>query len=476
MGSLDFEFGAIFDEVIDTLTRMGHRLEMADLPLAGADGAVRDDRARAERRLPVSWCHPTTGTSSGSQPREVVADGERMGTSDCGVAARRRVAAPLRCSTRWRRSSSSSRPCSRGRPCRWTSSRWTPAAARSGGRTSSGTPTPCPSTSRASRRSRCPAAPPRRVSRSACRSPGRQARTRSYSASQPRSSGRARVERRRPGNRRGLRPDRGRRSWGLGANRACLDRIRERDGEQSHEATRARSTPGCACTGTMPSRRPTAPTHGSPRATRRSSAGIPIGLKDLYAVAGKPLTASSRLLDERAGRSLRRLGAAARRRAWSCSAICTRTSSPSAGRPTRSATRGRSTARPAARAAARRAALAARMCRPRRARTPPARCASPPRSAGTSTIKPTRGPCRCAASSRSRRRSTSRADGAHASRTARCWSPAWPADWPRARGSERGALRRAGAQPLRVRLALSPGSSSSTPMSPKGSTPGSSVP
>ena len=38
-------------------------------------------------------------------------------------------------------------------------------------------------------------------------------------------------------------------------------------------------------------------------------AGIPIGLKDLYAVAGKPLTASSRLLDDRAVRTTASSGA-----------------------------------------------------------------------------------------------------------------------------------------------------------------------
>jgi aspartyl-tRNA(Asn)/glutamyl-tRNA(Gln) amidotransferase subunit A len=82
--------------------------------------------------------------------------------------------------------------------------------------------------------------------------------------------------------------------------RACLARIGERDGTHSHEgdpasinawvrvyeerALAAAQQVDDARTGADP----------LPRL-----AGIPIGLKDLYAVAGEPLTASSRLLDER---------------------------------------------------------------------------------------------------------------------------------------------------------------------------------
>ena len=79
---------------------------------------------------------------------------------------------------------------------------------------------------------------------------------------------------------------------------ACLARIRERDGRHSHDgdpgsinawvrvyeedarAAAARADDRLAC-GDAP-----------------ALCGIPIGLKDLYAVAGKPLTASSRVLDE----------------------------------------------------------------------------------------------------------------------------------------------------------------------------------
>ena len=69
-------------------------------------------------------------------------------------------------------------------------------------------------------------------------------------------------------------------------------------------------------------------------------------------------------------------GRGSRPREWSCSGICTRTSSPPGGRPTRSATPGRSTVRPAVRAAApgRRSPRGRR--RRRRAPTRRARCAS----------------------------------------------------------------------------------------------------
>jgi aspartyl-tRNA(Asn)/glutamyl-tRNA(Gln) amidotransferase subunit A len=79
---------------------------------------------------------------------------------------------------------------------------------------------------------------------------------------------------------------------------ACLGRIRERDGTHSHEGdsesinawVRVYEEDALAA---------------ADRADKRLAAGdapllcgIPIGLKDLYAVAGKPLTASSRVLDE----------------------------------------------------------------------------------------------------------------------------------------------------------------------------------
>jgi aspartyl-tRNA(Asn)/glutamyl-tRNA(Gln) amidotransferase subunit A len=79
---------------------------------------------------------------------------------------------------------------------------------------------------------------------------------------------------------------------------ACLARIRERDGTHSHDGDPesinawARVYEEDALT-------------AADRADERLAAGdapelcgIPIGLKDLYAVAGKPLTASSRVMDE----------------------------------------------------------------------------------------------------------------------------------------------------------------------------------
>ena len=84
---------------------------------------------------------------------------------------------------------------------------------------------------------------------------------------------------------------------------SCLARIRERDGAHSHEGdagsinawvrvyeddalAAADRADAWLATGDAP-----------------ALCGIPIGLKDLYAVAGKPLTASSRLLDDVPGRS-----------------------------------------------------------------------------------------------------------------------------------------------------------------------------
>ena len=84
---------------------------------------------------------------------------------------------------------------------------------------------------------------------------------------------------------------------------SCLARIRERDGAHSHEGdvgsinawvrvyeddalAAADRADAWLATGDAP-----------------ALCGIPIGLKDLYGVAGKPLTASSRLLDEVPGRS-----------------------------------------------------------------------------------------------------------------------------------------------------------------------------
>ena len=79
---------------------------------------------------------------------------------------------------------------------------------------------------------------------------------------------------------------------------ACLERIRERDGVHSHDGdpasinawVRVYEEDALAAAGRADERRAGG---GVP-----PLCGVPIGLKDLFAVAGKPLTASSRLLDE----------------------------------------------------------------------------------------------------------------------------------------------------------------------------------
>ena len=84
---------------------------------------------------------------------------------------------------------------------------------------------------------------------------------------------------------------------------ACLTRIRERDGTHSHEGDPASvnawvrvyeedALAAAARADEQLGARVRSP--GAPP----SLWGVPIGLKDLYAVAGKPLTASSSLLHE----------------------------------------------------------------------------------------------------------------------------------------------------------------------------------
>src|SRR5262245_57710601 len=83
---------------------------------------------------------------------------------------------------------------------------------------------------------------------------------------------------------------------------ACLDRIRARDGTHSHDGD-----PGSVNAWVRVYEEDAIA--AADRADERLAAGdapvlcgIPIGLKDLFAVAGKPLTASSRVLDEVAER------------------------------------------------------------------------------------------------------------------------------------------------------------------------------
>ncbi len=86
--------------------------------------------------------------------------------------------------------------------------------------------------------------------------------------------------------------------------RACLARIRDRDGTHSHEGdpasinawVRVYEEDALAAAAQADERRSAGGVgrHGEPPLL----CGIPVGLKDLFAVAGKPLTASSSLLDE----------------------------------------------------------------------------------------------------------------------------------------------------------------------------------
>ena len=79
---------------------------------------------------------------------------------------------------------------------------------------------------------------------------------------------------------------------------ACLTRIRERDGTHSHDGD-----PGSvnAWARVYEEDARAAAARADERIARGDApalCGIPLGLKDLYAAAGKPLTASSRVLDE----------------------------------------------------------------------------------------------------------------------------------------------------------------------------------
>ncbi|HEY6055962.1 MAG TPA: amidase [Gaiellaceae bacterium] len=76
---------------------------------------------------------------------------------------------------------------------------------------------------------------------------------------------------------------------------ACLARIRERDGTHSFDGDPASIN---AWVRVYADDAIAAADAADARERRGPLDGIPIGLKDIYAVAGKPLTASSRLLDE----------------------------------------------------------------------------------------------------------------------------------------------------------------------------------
>ena len=164
---------------------------------------------------------------------------------------------------------------------------------------------------------------------------------------------------------------------GRTSRQACLARIAERDGVHSHDGD-----PGSVNAWVRvyeEDARVAAAARGRAAGGRRRAAlcGVPIGLKDLYAVAGKPVTASSRLLDDVPKRDCdawARLAAAGmvllghlHTHEFAAGGTTDQVGNPWA-----------CAARRAARAAARRPRSPLVRPLPRRAPTPQARCASPP--------------------------------------------------------------------------------------------------
>ena len=79
---------------------------------------------------------------------------------------------------------------------------------------------------------------------------------------------------------------------------SCLARIRERDGVHSHEGDVGSINAWVRVYEEDALAAATAADERLGRGDAPVLCGIPIGLKDLYAVAGKPLTASSTVLDD----------------------------------------------------------------------------------------------------------------------------------------------------------------------------------
>ena len=141
---------------LELLAHMGHQLEEAEAPLAALmepfHTIVLGQTPRCGR-----CCRPSA--SSCSSPRRA----RRSPTASASASAstcrrsRRRGAARPRCSRRWRRSSSSSARCSPGRRCLSDEFPLDAPRRELGARTTTGTPTPCRSTS--------PASPPSRSHR-----------------------------------------------------------------------------------------------------------------------------------------------------------------------------------------------------------------------------------------------------------------------------------------------------------------------
>ena len=297
---------------------MGHRLDEAEeLPLRRAHGAVRDDRARPVRRAAAASCRPSASSSSRRSTRETVTDGERVGVADyvrrrgrsaAGHGRRARGDGPVRAARL-------PRPHPGRAPARCRTPGRRPRRALAG-RVRVALLHRRRSTSRDSPRSRCPAASRRAGCRSACRSPGPWAPTRSSSRSAQPSSGRW--------------PDAmdaadlgvveaaaliaERRLSASELTRACLARIRERDGTHSHEGdpasvnawVRVYEEEALAAAAHVDDARALAD------GPLPQLCGIPIGLKDLYARRGRAADRVEQPARRAAARGLRRLEPAAR--------------------------------------------------------------------------------------------------------------------------------------------------------------------
>ena len=109
-GVLDDEVAAIFDTALEVLTHMGHRLEEAEAAARGAHAAVRDDRARPDGGAAAASCRPSASTcSSPRRARRCRRRAHRRRRVRAGRRGGPRAARP-RCSRRSRPTSSSSRP------------------------------------------------------------------------------------------------------------------------------------------------------------------------------------------------------------------------------------------------------------------------------------------------------------------------------------------------------------------------------
>ena len=245
--------------------------------------------------------------------------------------------------------------------------------------------------------------------------------------------------------------------------RGVVPRPHPRAGRDAQPRRRSQlpSTPGCASTRRMRWPLPIARTRGSRAGDAPMLCGVPVGLKDLYAVAGKPLTASSRLLadvPERSCDAWARLEAAGNGAARPPAHARVRRGRDD--RPGRQPLGARPLGRRLERRLGRRARRADDAGRDRhghgRLAAHPVGVFAAPRRSSRPAAR-----CRCAGSCRSLRPSTTPGRWRGASRTASRCSPRWPGRRPPA-----AARRRSAASPSRRGSA----SSSSTPTWPTAST------